>query len=142
MYLGLCRAVSTCSVRYRDDEAPLLEVLDQGDGVLLKVGQTPVDGFGVVVGATLLLGPPLQALLQAVGGARQKHHHVGSADLAAELLKCLSCALIHIAAKIADSLLLPEADLSDTEVTVCMATARMHEIPASGIHPFMHPVTR
>lgn len=69
---------------YRNDEAPLLEVFDQRDGILLEVGQAAVDGFGVIVGSPLLLGPFLQPLLQAVVGAGQEHHQVWGADLPGE----------------------------------------------------------
>lgn len=66
---------------HRDDEASLLEVLDEGNGVLLEVGEAAVDGLGVVVRSSLLLGSLVQPLLQAVVGAGQEHHQVRGADL-------------------------------------------------------------
>lgn len=66
---------------HHDDEAPLLEVFDERDGVLLEVGQAAVDGLRVIVRSSLLLGPFVQPLLQTVVGAGQEHHQVGSADL-------------------------------------------------------------
>lgn len=66
---------------HRDDEAPLLEVFDERNGVLFEVGQAAVDGLGVIVRSSLLLPPFVQPLLQSVVGAGQEHHQVGSADL-------------------------------------------------------------
>lgn len=66
---------------HRNNEAPLLEVLDQRNGVLLEVGEAAIDGLWVVVGSSLLLGSFLQPLLQTVVGAGQEKHQVRSADL-------------------------------------------------------------
>lgn len=66
---------------YRNNQAPLLEVLDQRNGVLLEVGQAAVNGLGIVVRSSLLLSSFLQPLLQAVAGAGQEHDHVRGADL-------------------------------------------------------------
>ena len=81
---GVCKLKKTESLfqrPYRDDKAPLLEVLHQRNGVLLEVGQAAVGGLGVVVGSALLLGSLLQPLLQPVVGAGQEHHQVRGADL-------------------------------------------------------------
>lgn len=51
---------------------------------MFEVGQAAVDGLGVVVWPSLLLGSLLQPLLQAVVGAGQEHHQVRSADLQRE----------------------------------------------------------
>lgn len=67
---------------HRDNEASFLEVFDKGNGVLLEVGQTAVDGLGVIIGSSLLLGSFVQPFLQTVVGAGQKHHQVRGADLA------------------------------------------------------------
>lgn len=67
---------------YRDNEASLLEVLDEGNCVLLEVGQAPVNGLGVIIWSSLLLSSFVQPFLQAVVGAGQKHHQVRGADLA------------------------------------------------------------
>lgn len=48
---------------------------------MFEVGQAAVDGLGVIVRSSLLLGPFVQPLLQTVVGAGQEHHQVGSADL-------------------------------------------------------------
>lgn len=69
---------------YRNYKAPLLEVFDQRNGVLFEVGQAAVDGLGVVVRSSMLLGAFLQPLLQTVVGAGQEHHQVRSADLQGE----------------------------------------------------------
>lgn len=66
---------------HRDNEASLLEVFDEGNGVLFKVGQAAVDGLGIIVRSSLLLGSFVQPLLQTVVGAGQKHHQVRGADL-------------------------------------------------------------
>ena len=70
-------------IPHRHNMAPLLEVFDQRNGVLFEVGQAAVDGLGVVVRSSLLLGSFLQPLLQAVVGAGEEHHQVRSADLRA-----------------------------------------------------------
>lgn len=79
-----CSAHTPFHTPYRNNEAPLLEVFHQRDGVLLEVGQAAVDGLGVVVRSSLLLGPFLQPLLQMVVGAGQEHHQVRSTDLPGE----------------------------------------------------------
>lgn len=66
---------------HRDNEASLLEVFHQWDGVLFEVSQAPVDGLGVIIRSSLLLGSFVQPLLQTVVGASQKHHQVRGADL-------------------------------------------------------------
>lgn len=69
---------------YCNNEAPLLEVFDQRNGVLFEVGQAAVDGLGVIVRSSLLLGSFVQPLLQMVVGTGQEHHQVRSADLPEE----------------------------------------------------------
>lgn len=76
---NMCKC--THDMPYRNNKASLLEVFDQRNGVLFEVGQAAVDGLGVIVGSSLLLGSFLQPLLQTVVGAGQEHHQVGSADL-------------------------------------------------------------
>lgn len=51
---------------------------------MFEVGEAAVDGFGVVVRSSLLLGSFLQPLLQTVVGAGQENHQVRSADLPGE----------------------------------------------------------
>lgn len=48
---------------------------------MFEVGQAAVDGLGIIVRSSLLLGPFVQPLLQTVVGAGQEHHQVGGADL-------------------------------------------------------------
>lgn len=83
---------------YRNNEAPLLEVFDQRNGVLFEVGQAAVDGLGVIVRSSLLLGPFVQPLLQMVVGAGQEHHQVRSADLPGERrrVRPLTLTFIHM----------------------------------------------
>lgn len=69
---------------YRNNKSPFLEVFDQRNGVLFEVGQTALNGLGVVVRPSLLLGSFLQPLLQTVVSAGQEHHKVRSTDLAGE----------------------------------------------------------
>lgn len=75
---------------YCDNEAPLLEVFDQRNGVLFEVGQAAVDGLGVIVWPSLLLGSFVQPLLQTVISAGQEHHQVRGADLPGER-RCEKC---------------------------------------------------
>lgn len=72
---------------YCDNEAPLLEVLDQRNGVLFEVGQAAVDGLGIIVRPSLLLGSFVQPLLQTMIGAGQEHHQVRGADLPGERIR-------------------------------------------------------
>lgn len=69
---------------YRYNEAPLLEVFHQRNGVLFEVGQAAVDGLWVIVWSSLLLSSLVQPLLQTVVRAGEEHHQVRSADLPEE----------------------------------------------------------
>lgn len=83
---------------HRDNEASLLEVLDEGNCVLFEVGQAAVDGLGVIIRSSLLLSSFVQPLLQTVVGAGKKHHQVRGANLVEHMIsmKCDSHGHVNI----------------------------------------------